>query len=747
MKLNPILAVGACLAAMGTSSLLAQGPDFLSPQTHATGPAPRGIALGDFGGDGRVDVFVANEGDGTVRVYQNGSQTTVPLIYFQADYASGEFGACDVVTADFDQDGWLDFAVANGQSDSVSVFFGDGTAVGFVFGATYPVGIKPAALDAGDLDGDGYPEIVVAEAGTALQRGGVTLLYNDGLGAFGSSLLLSDIGGFADVRLADLDGALGLDVVATDSGGLWPATDAAVHVWLNDGLGSFLSSQAWSQDFELGISGWDVFADPVWHADRVPSGTHGVTSLSGSWHAERDTVFHANNGGPATNFGSYSPSFPAGGYMTRQAIYLDEGIFAANIGKHMEWDSAVSTPGGNHRRDFIFYVGVNAAGDKWSARVGNGSPGNHMGVGAVEFNGTGWFVLEHHFQDNGSGVLEVVFSIFDPASNLVAGGAANPDFVLSNPGDVIGTTVGGNRYGWFTQIEFPFLAFDDTSITRWDAYGNATTLGVTLQGMEIADLDGDGNQDVLVADPGDIYTAGQIHYLPGDGAGGFGPASAYVSGMTGPLALAVADFGEDGDLDLVAADAGGNDITILLDGMGSFGTSWDLASGAIPVALAVTDLDFDNTPDILVINAGSNELKVHPAQPRALVQPYGTGCPGTGGLVPQIAAVGLPTLGNPAFEVEVSVARAYSTAILVFGTEAAEIGVGGLGCQFYVGGHRRQLLAFTDGFGDGSVLAPVPNVGELEGRNFYAQWVVFDPNGNVGSMYSLSDALRVKLGY
>ncbi len=130
MKLNRISTLGVVFAAMGASAL-AQGPDLLTPQNYAAGPAPLGFAVGDVTGDGRPDVLIANSGDGTVRVLQNGSQTAVPLLYFQADYAAGN-GACDVALGDFDQDGFEDFVVANGTDGTVSTFFGDGTAVGFV---------------------------------------------------------------------------------------------------------------------------------------------------------------------------------------------------------------------------------------------------------------------------------------------------------------------------------------------------------------------------------------------------------------------------------------------------------------------------------------------------------------------------------------------------------------------------------------------------------------------------------------
>ena len=42
--------------------------------------------------------------------------------------------------------------------------------------------------------------------------------------------------------------------------------------------------------------------------------------------------------------------------------------------------------------------------------------------------------------------------------------------MLSDPSDVLGTTVGGNRYGWFAQDEFPFLAFDTSTLLGFQDY-------------------------------------------------------------------------------------------------------------------------------------------------------------------------------------------------------------------------------------------------------------------------------------
>ena len=65
----------------------------------------------------------------------------------------------DVAAADLDGDAWLDLAVANRFSGSVSVFLnqGDGT---FHAAVPFTAGALPLALLLGTLDGDPYPDIV-----------------------------------------------------------------------------------------------------------------------------------------------------------------------------------------------------------------------------------------------------------------------------------------------------------------------------------------------------------------------------------------------------------------------------------------------------------------------------------------------------------------------------------------------------------------------------------------------------------
>ena len=100
----------------------------------------------------------------------------------------------------------------------------------------------------------------------------------------------------------------------------------------------------YTNGFENNISGWET-------PTRVASGTHGITSATGSWHAET-----LQGAGDFTRWCGYSSDFPAGGYSTSIDIYLNPATILANDTR-FDWSSAVNTPTTTFRRDFVFNVG------------------------------------------------------------------------------------------------------------------------------------------------------------------------------------------------------------------------------------------------------------------------------------------------------------------------------------------------------------------------------------------------------
>jgi predicted outer membrane repeat protein len=144
-----------------------------------TGSTPLSVAVGDFNGDGKPDLAVANSGSGNVTILlgDGSGGFSQPA---GSPVGTGTY-PISVGMGDFNGDGKLDLAVANEFSDNVTILLGDGSG-GFTEAAGSPVsaGSLPGYVTVGDFNGDGKPDLAVANQGS----GNVTILLGDGSGAF-----------------------------------------------------------------------------------------------------------------------------------------------------------------------------------------------------------------------------------------------------------------------------------------------------------------------------------------------------------------------------------------------------------------------------------------------------------------------------------------------------------------------------------------------------------------------------------
>lgn len=235
-----------------------------------------------------------------------------------------------------------------------------------------------------------------------------------------------------------------------------------------------LSLAAYVQGFEFDDFDWVG-------ATRVATSTHGVPSKLGAFHAEDQN----GNGLTFTQWSGYSKTFPLGGYTTSLDIYLDisppymtGSIMPYQNDTRFDWSSAINTPACAHRRDFVFNAGFYTDIDSTGAgpRFVISASNNATSSGAFPknplrdpftINVEGWYTFEHRFDavpPGPGGVLSVTLTIKNAA------GVPLHTWILSDPSDIIGTTVGGNRYGWFVINEFPFLAFDNAELIGFQDY-------------------------------------------------------------------------------------------------------------------------------------------------------------------------------------------------------------------------------------------------------------------------------------
>jgi hypothetical protein len=152
---------------------------FVAQRTFATGAKPLAVAAGEFNGDGRPDLAVANSNDKTVSVLLNTTATGAATASFagQQSFAVGSVPEA-VVAADPDGDGRPDLAVANRFGNTVSVLVNTtppgSTTVSFAGQQTFAVGNGPVAEAAGDFNGDGRTDLAV----TNLQANTEAVLLN-----------------------------------------------------------------------------------------------------------------------------------------------------------------------------------------------------------------------------------------------------------------------------------------------------------------------------------------------------------------------------------------------------------------------------------------------------------------------------------------------------------------------------------------------------------------------------------------
>ena len=578
------------------------------------------IAIGDFAGTGRSDLAISRTGPDSVNVELgngNGTFSSPSLVDLARPDAplvadlNGD-GAPDVTVVDAAGD-ILFRAGRSGEPGSfappVTVNLGDPSraiafvstssgpelasidatdnfisffklsSTGFVKVASLPTGSQPAQILSADLNGNGVTDVIVRNAGD----GTIWVYPGSGTGAFLPPRELSVGVGASDIEVADLEQNGRLDIVYSDR------IAGEIGVLVNLGA--------------------DVFAPPVLY--RAGLGPYGITgtsspspvlSLEGTSSVAIGTF--TTDGSPsliALNPGSNTFSVLSG---------LGNGRFAN--------PTSIPTPvAGSVVRSIEF--------------SGNGQPG------LAVLSPDGLFI--YLSDGNGSFLPPTQINVgFDPDGLTVADitGDGKPDLLVSNPlGDVL--VLLGNGDGTFQpvrnlnqQVSMAVYAPNGTNPAAFvyanqltdqllvQTVGGATTvLGdvstglITPGAVTLADLGNDGILDLVVANSG----SNNVLVYPGLGNGQFGPALNGGHGFftgTNPVSITVADVNDDGRPDLIIADKGSNDVSILINQKAGNSITFlpgpRLDAGLGPVATAVTTIPGHAQPALLVADSGSNQV-------------------------------------------------------------------------------------------------------------------------------------------
>jgi hypothetical protein len=467
-----------------------------------------------------------------------------------------------LAVADFDGDGLLDIAAANRFSD-------DGTLIRVrvspkgveAEGVPFPTGRSPSALAVLDLNGDGFPDLAVANEGSGtvsfLQggRGGLTLLDELRAGVRPRALAVADHDGdgFPDLTVADFPSGSIHHFQGSPAGPRPAGVEAAGGNPVALAAGDFDGDGA--PDLAAGLGSGQLVsfrggAAILLPAGALEAGLDPAELVAGDFDGDGflDLLVGNRSSGDVTHF--------SGGLEGLRRVENIEGL-----------RDPVALASGDFNGDGIADALV-AKRRSFRATVLYGRRGGGFTLDDVITNPSSAptnprAALARDFDNDGIDDAVVVLD----GSDVIAHFRGRKDEGFRNAGNITAGRGSGSLR--------PVLA---------------------------GDFDGDHLLDLLVA-----YTGG-VTFLRGDGEMGLvRPEQAEIRTGSAPVALAAADFDGDGWLDALAAHAhaGSGNLTLLWggpDGPRRLETlEIDLAAGGSPAALAAGDFDGDGFPDALVV--------------------------------------------------------------------------------------------------------------------------------------------------
>ncbi|MBS1790760.1 MAG: VCBS repeat-containing protein [Acidobacteria bacterium] len=492
----------------------------------------------------------------------------------------------------------------------------------------FPLGYDPEDLLTGDFNGDGFLDLAIANSGYTNSGGLISLYAGNGRGEFAnvSNLHLTSWGGRLASGDFNNDGKLDLATAV-------PFDGSGVAVALGKGDGSFSTTliPIGPIQYRAGIVVTDFNADGK--ADIALSGENKVIVMRGDGAGGFMRVGNYETGATmpgALSAGDFSgdgkPDLIVFGQDIDQKpiLFLNDGAgqFLAGIplnisGSGSDFRNAVGDLNGDGKADLAFVRrtdqeqrGVSVA---FSTGAGFGEPIQ------IPLSGYGYPVALRMADLNGDGKPDVIAT--EDFGNRIS-------IVLNNGGGTF--SVRSIYSGGYFPVASAAGDFDrdgktDLAVINYDqTLSIITGLGAgqfiaplafdqadkILRATVLADLNTDAKKDVVVA----LGNQAGVLVAYGDGAGSFGSPKTYMAGRDNSDVV-VADFNKDSKPDIVVVggnlQSAGSVNLLLANAMGEFNLDpRNFTAGQTPSTVVAADLNGDRNQDLVVGNYGSNDISI-----------------------------------------------------------------------------------------------------------------------------------------
>jgi hypothetical protein len=550
--------------------------------------AANSVFAADLDGDGDLDSLSASAADDKIAWYENtdgvGSFGSEQVISTAADEASSVFAA------DVDGDGDVDVLSASYAGDEIAWYENTDGAGGFGPERVISTVANGAeCVFAADVDGDGDVDVLSA----SYADDEIAWYQNmHGAGSFGSKQVISTAAdGARAVFAADLDGDGDMDVLS-----------ASLHddkiAWYENR--TIHRSAVFPSETRIDGAEYEAWGPvAVFAADLDGDGDLDVLEASEDDH---EIAWYENTDG----WGSF------GSQQVIDRMWNDPtSVFAADVDGDGDLDVLSASMAGRPE-EIAWYENTDGAGSFGSQQVISTVSGDARSVFAADVDGDGdldvlsasvyapnvvWY--ENTDGAGSFGTHQVISTVADGARSVFAADVDGDGDV-----DVLSASAYDDKIAWYENTD---------GAGSFGAQQVISTAADRAYSVFAADADGDGDLDVFSAASG-AYPSfdGEIAWYENtDGTGSFGSQQLISTALDEAKSVFAADLDGDGDVDVLSASAGDDKIAWYenTDGAGSFG-SQEVISTAAHGAESVFAADLDGDGDVDAVSASFHDDKI-----------------------------------------------------------------------------------------------------------------------------------------